>query len=116
MNLSRIQIALATKPDNELASKKAAGQIGCVPSHPRPDRSVRPRRTPLGAGSRPALLVVLGLTACAAIAVATACDNVAAANGATGNQEFVQEIVTRLTTASSTAYTAVYALGGGGTG
>jgi len=116
MNLSRIQIALPSKPDNELASTNVTGQIGCVPAAPRPDRFVRPRRTPLGAGPRPALLVVLGLTACAAIAVATACDNIAAANGATGNQEFVQEIATRLTAASSTAYTAVYALGGGGTG
>jgi hypothetical protein len=59
---------------------------------------------------------VLGLVACAAICVATACDNVAAADGATGNQEFVQEIAARLNTASSTAYTAVYALAGGGTG
>ena len=91
-NLSRIRIALPSKPDNELASTNVTGQIGCVPAAPRPGRSVRPRRPPLGAGSRPALLVVLGLTACAAIAVATACDNIAAANGATGNQEFVQEI------------------------
>jgi hypothetical protein len=49
------------------------------------------------------------------IAAATGCDTIAAANGATGNQEFVQEIATRLSSASSIAYTAMYALGGGGT-
>lgn len=116
MNLSRIQVVLPCIPDNELATKRATGQIGCVPAAPRPGRSTRLRRTPIGAGSRPALLVVLGLAACTAIGVAAACDNIAAANGATDNQEFVQDIATRLKAASSTAYTAVYALGGGGTG
>lgn len=115
-NLSRIQIALPSKPDNELASTKVTGQIGCVPADPRPDRSVRARRTPIGAGSRPVLLIVVGLAAFVSIATATSCDTVAAANGATSNQAFVQEIATRLTAAYSIAYTAVYALGGGGTG
>jgi hypothetical protein len=59
---------------------------------------------------------VLGLAACSAIAVATACNTIAAANSASGNQEFVQQIASRLKTASSMAYTAVYALGDGGTG
>jgi len=111
-----MRLALSSKPDNELASTKVTGQIGCVPADPRPDRSVRPRRTPIGAGSRPALLVVVGLAAFVSIATATSCDTVAAANGATGNQEFVQEIATRLKTAYSMAYTAEYALAGGGTG
>jgi len=87
-----------------------------VPADPRPDRSIRARRAPIGAGSRPALLVVVGLAAFVSIATATSCDTVAAANGATGNQEFVQEIATRLTAAYSMSYTAMYALAGGGTG
>jgi hypothetical protein len=56
------------------------------------------------------------LAAWVSIATASSCDTIAAANGATGNQEFVQEIATRLKAAYSMAYTAVYALGGGGTG
>jgi hypothetical protein len=58
---------------------------------------------------------VVGLAAGVLIAAATGCDTIAAANGATGNQEFVQEIATRLSSASSIAYSAMYAIGGGGT-
>jgi outer membrane lipoprotein-sorting protein len=55
------------------------------------------------------------LAACGLIAVATGCNTIAAANGAASNEEFVQEIAARLKTTSSMAYTAVYALGAGGT-
>ncbi len=58
---------------------------------------------------------MVGLVAFVSIATATSCHTIAAANGATANQEFVQEIATRLKAAYSMAYTAVYALGGGGT-
>jgi hypothetical protein len=61
-------------------------------------------------------MIVLGLAALVSIGTATSCHTIAAANGATGNQEFVQEIATRLKAAYSIAYTAVYALGRGGTG
>jgi hypothetical protein len=86
-----------------------------VPAESRPGRSSRPRRTPIGVGSRPVLLAVAGLAVGVLTAAATGCDTIAAANGATGNQEFVQEIAARLSSASSIAYTAMYALGGGGT-
>jgi hypothetical protein len=99
-----------------LPAQRATGQIGSVPADTRPGRSIRPRPTPFGAGSGPVLLIVAGLAACVSIATATSCDTTAAANGATGNQAFVQEIATRLKAAYSMAYTAVYALGGGGTG
>jgi len=45
--------------------------------------------------------------------VATACDNVAAANGATVIKVRPRSIATRLTTASATAYTAGVRVGGG---
>lgn len=86
-----------------------------VPAALRPGRSIRPRRAPIGVGSRPVLAGVAAVAACGLIAVATGCNTITAANGAASNEEFVQEIAARLKTASSMAYTAVYALGGGGT-
>ena len=60
------------------------------------------------------LLVLTCMAAC--MAAAGGCDTVAVAGESAGEQEFVNDLATRLARASSMAYTAVYAMRGGGTG
>jgi hypothetical protein len=52
----------------------------------------------------------------ACTAAEAGCNAVAVAGESSGDQEFVNGLATRLATASSMAYTAVYAMGGGDTG
>jgi hypothetical protein len=84
-----------------------------VPADPPTDNSDRPRRLHAAVGARRAFAI---LTAIGCICAAAGCSAVALAGQSSGNQQFVNDVATRLSAASTTAYTAEYALRGGGTG